>query len=268
MSQLRNMSEAIWFSFTQALNVFVSFLPALLGAIILLIIGWYISKGVARLVERGLRAIGLERAAERSGIGQFIEQSGTRWTVSRIIGVLVLWSIFLIFIQAAASILGMAQVTALINSIILFIPNLIVALAIIVVGALIAKFLAGLVRGSLYEIGVANPGFFAKLTQYVVIGFAIVAAFNELGIAETVVNTLLIGVIGALALALGLAFGLGGREVAAQITQSWYDKGSGMVERVRQRSGRFRPEGVRPAGYPPRRFEPGQPGPFEPRMGD
>lgn len=261
MNQLKDMGEAMWYSFTQALSAFMRFLPALLGAFVVLIAGWFIAGFVARWIERGLRAIGLERAVERSGIGHFIEQSGTRWTMSGIIAALIKWSIFLIFIQAAASLLGMAQITSIINSIILFIPNLIVALAIIVIGSLIAKFLAGLVRGSLSQMEAPNSGLFAKLTQYAVIGFSIVAAFNELGIAQTVVNTLLIGLIGSLALALGLAFGLGGREVAAQITRSWYDKGAGIADKIKQRSEGFQPGDV----YPSQSFEPGR---FEPRAGD
>jgi len=264
MNQLRDMGEAMWYSFTQALGAFMSFLPALLGALIVLIAGWFIAGSLARLIERGLRAIGLERAVERSGIGHFIEQSGTRWTMSGIVAALIKWSIFLIFIQAAASLLGMAQITGIINSIILFIPNLIVALAIIVIGSLIAKFLAGLVRGSLSGMEVSNSGFFAKLTQYAVIGFSIVAAFNELGIAQTVVNTLLIGLIGSLALALGLAFGLGGREVAAQITRSWYDKGVSIADKIKQRSEGF-PHSDVYSPRPPQSFEPGR---FEPRAGD
>jgi hypothetical protein len=247
----------MWYSFTNALDAVMRFLPALLGAIILLIIGWIIAAALAILVRRGLRAIGLERGVERSGIGRFIEQTGTRWTVSGVIAALVKWSIFLVFIQAAANVLGMAQVTAIINSIILFIPSLIVALAIVVIGALIAQFVARLVRGSLSEMGVSNPGLFARLTQYAIIGFAVVAALNELGIAENVVNTLLVGLVGAIALALGLAFGLGGREVAAQITQKWYENGRSLADRARQRSDRFQPSDVSPAGYAPRRFEPG-----------
>jgi Mechanosensitive ion channel, conserved TM helix len=261
MNQLRNMGEATWYSFTQALNKFMSFLPSLLGALIVLIAGWFIAGFLARLIARGLNAIGLERAVERSGIGRFIEQSGSRWTMSEIIAALIKWSIFLIFIQAAASLFGMAQVTAIINSAILFIPKLIVALAIIVIGSLIARFVAGMVRGSLAEMGVGAAGLFAKLTQYAIIGFAIVAAFNQIGIAQTVVNTLLIGLIGSLALAFGLAFGLGGREVAAQITRSWYNKGVDLADRIRQRSEGFPHSDV----YTPRMGEPGR---FEPRAGD
>ena len=261
MYQLRNLGEATWYSFTQALNTFMSYLPSLLVALIVLVVGWFIAGFLARLIARGLNAIGLERAVERSGIGRFIEQSGSRWTMSEIIAALIKWSIFLIFIQAAASLLGMAQITTIINSVILFIPKLIVALAIIVIGTLIARFVGGLVRGALAEMEVGAAGLFAKLTQYAIIGFAIVAAFNQIGVAQTVVNTLLIGFIGSLALALGLAFGLGGREVAAQITRSWYNKGMDLADKIRQRSEGFQHNDV----YTPRM---GQPKRFEPRTGD
>jgi hypothetical protein len=237
----------------------MGFIPSLIGALILLVAGWFISGFLARLIARGLNAIGLERAVERSGIGRFIERANTRWTMSEIIAALIKWSIFLIFIQAAASLFGMPQVTGIINSVILFIPKLIVALAIVVIGSLIAKFLAGLVRGSLSEMGVGYSGLFAKLTQYAIIAFSIIAAFNQIGIAQTVVNTLLFGFIGSLALALGLAFGLGGREVAAQITRSWYDKGQALADKIKQRSEGFPPSDV----YTPRMGDR-----FEPRVGD
>jgi hypothetical protein len=237
----------------------MGFIPSLIGALILLVAGWFISGFLARLIARGLNAIGLERAVERSGIGRFIERANTRWTMSEIIAALIKWSIFLIFIQAAASLFGMPQVTGIINSVILFIPKLIVALAIVVIGSLIAKFLAGLVRGSLSEMGVGYSGLFAKLTQYAVIAFSIIAAFNQIGIAQTVVNTLLFGFIGSLALALGLAFGLGGREVAAQITRSWYDKGQVLADKIKQRSEGFPHSDV----YTPRVGDR-----FEPRVGD
>src|SRR5215813_10974903 len=259
MYQLRNLGEATWYSFTQALNTFMSYLPSLLVALIVLVVGWFIAGFLARLIARGLNAIGLERAVERSGIGHFIEQSGSRWTMSEIIAALIKWSIFLIFIQAAASLLGMAQITAIINSVILFIPKLIVALAIIVFGSLIARFVAGLARGSLAEVGFGGGGLIAKLAQYAIIGFAIVAAFNQIGVAQTVVNTLLVGLIGSIALALGLAFGLGGREVAAQITRSWYDKGQVLADKIKQRSEGFPQSDV----YTPRMGDR-----FEPRVGD
>ncbi len=236
MLQIRTTSDALWLSFTNALNSFMTFLPALIGALIVLVIGWVVSGALARLIEKGLRVIGLERAVHHSGLNDFIVRSGTNWTTSKLIAELIKWFIRLIFIQAAANILGMPQITAIINSIILFIPNIIVAMVIIVIGALIAKFLSGLVRGSVSEMGVGNPNLLATLTRYAVIGFAVIAAINQLGIAAVVVNTLFIGLVGAIALAVGLAFGLGGREVAAKITESWYEGGKSMANAVSQRT--------------------------------
>ncbi|HVF86017.1 MAG TPA: mechanosensitive ion channel [Pyrinomonadaceae bacterium] len=233
---VRDTSEAVFYSFTNALNRFVSFLPALIGAAIIIIVGWIVSGLLARLIEKALKAIGFERAVEHSGIGDFIKRSGTRLTTSGVIATLIKYFIFLIFVQAAANVLGIPQLTEIINRIILFIPNVVIAMAIIVIGALIARFLSGLVRGSVSELGVGNPNLLATLTQYVVIGFAVIAAIDQLGIAATLVNTLLIGLIGSVALALGLAFGLGGRDVAKEITQKWYEGSQSLVEAAKQRA--------------------------------
>lgn len=233
---IRDTGDAIWYSFTNALNGFMSFLPALVGAIIVLIIGWIISGFLAKLIVKALNMIGFERAVQNSGISDFIRRSGTKWTTSQMIGEMIKWFIRLIFIQAAANILRMPQLTTIINSIVLFIPNLVVALVIVVIGSLIAKFLSGAVRASVSEMGVGSPNLLATLTQYAVIGFAVIAAANQIGVAAVVVNTLFIGFVAAIALAVGLALGLGGREVGAQITQSLYESSQRMADQARQRS--------------------------------
>lgn len=234
---IRDTSEAILYSLYNALYRFISFLPALIGALLIIVIGWFISGLLANLIERGLKAIGLESAVEKSGIGDFVRRSGTNMTTSGIIAVLIKYSIFLIFVQAAANVLGIPQLTEIINRIILYIPNVIVAMAIIVVGSFIAQFLAGLVRSSVSELGVGNPNLLAKLTQYIVVGFSIIAAIDQLEIAPTLVNTLLIGLIGSVALAVGLAFGLGGREVAGEIARKWYDGTQNIADAARARAG-------------------------------
>jgi hypothetical protein len=225
----RDTSEAIYYSLTNAFVHFVSFLPALIGAAIILIIGWFVAGLLARLIERALKAIGFES-------GDFIRRSGTRLSTSGVIATLVKYFIFLIFVQAAANVLGIPQLTEIINRIILFIPNVVIAMAIIVVGSLIARFLSGLVRSSVSELGVGSPNLLATLTQYIVIGFSVIAAIDQLGIAATLINTLLIGLIGSIALAVGLAFGLGGRDVAAQITQNWYQSSQTLANAARQRA--------------------------------
>jgi hypothetical protein len=229
---IEDWGDAVMVSVTDALRNFLGFLPQLLGALIVLILGWIIAGLVAGLVERGLKAVGFERAAESTGITGFVQRSGSNWTVSRILAEIVKWFIRLIAIQAAASILGMAQITGIVNSILLWLPNLVVALAIIVIGALIANFVAGLVRGATSQMGFANPDLLSAIARYAILVFVIVAAVDQLGIAETIVNTVFIGAVAAVALALGLAFGLGGQETAGQITQGWYTRGQEASQKI------------------------------------
>ena len=232
----RDTSEAVYYSLTSAFMRFINFLPALIGAAIILILGWFIAGLLAGLIERALKAVGFESAVERSGIGDFIRRSGTRMTTSGVIATLVKYFIFLIFVQAAANVLGIPQLTEIINRIVLFIPNVVIAVAIIVIGSLIARFLSGLVRSSVSELGVGSPNLLATLTQYIIVGFSVIAAIDQLGIAATLINTLLVGLIGSVALAVGLAFGLGGRDVAAEITKNWYQSSQTLANAARQRA--------------------------------
>ncbi|MCO6430879.1 MAG: hypothetical protein J5J00_08455 [Deltaproteobacteria bacterium] len=224
---LLTFGEALWASFITGLERLMAFLPQLLGAIILLVIGWVIAGVVARLTVRALRAAGVERAADKSAIGDFVRSSGTRWSVVEVFGELVKWFLRLIFIQAAASILAMPQVTTIINSIILFIPNVAVAIALLVFGSVIARFVSGTVRASVDRAGIRNPDRMAAISRWAIMAFAVVAAISQLGIAPVIVHTLFIGLVGAVALSVGLAFGLGGREVASELTHTWFERGRG-----------------------------------------
>ena len=251
METVQNWGDAVLVSVTTALQNLIGFLPALVGAILVLVIGWIISGFLAGLVEKVLKTIGFERAAQTTGISGFIQQAGSDWTASRIVAEIVKWFIRLIAIQAAASILGLTQISGAINAVLLWLPNLVVAIVIIVVAALIANFVAGIVRGSASEMGFGSPELLAGIARYGIIVFAVVAAINQLGIAPTVVNTLFIGTVGAVALAVGLAFGLGGRDVAARLTEGWYTSGQDATRRVRQYAEARSARGAAPATSAP-----------------
>jgi hypothetical protein len=224
--------DAVLVAGADALRNFLGFLPQLIGAILVLVIGWILAGLLAGLIENVLKRIGFERAAESTGIAGFVRRSGSEWTVSKVVAEIVKWFIRLIAIQAAASILGMEQISEIINSILLWLPNLVVALAIIVIGALIARFVAGIVRGATSEMGFGNPDLMASIAQYAIIVFAVIAAVDQLGIAETVVNTLFTGLVIAVAAAFAIAFGLGGQQTAARITEGWYQKGQEASQKV------------------------------------
>ena len=233
MPVVTNWLQALMVSIAGALMTFLSFLPALIGAIVIVVVGWILSGFVARLVTQLLERVGFERAAERTGVTGFISRTGARDTrASWVIGELVKWFIRLIFLEAAASAIHLTAVTDIINRIVLFIPNLVVALLVLMVGALLARFVGDLIRGSASEMGFGNPNLLASIARVAIIAFAVIVAVNQIGIAATIVNTLFMAIVFALALAVGLAFGLGGRDTASQMWQRWYVRGQEMAPRM------------------------------------
>jgi hypothetical protein len=219
MPTIHSLGEAVLVTFAAVLLM----LPAIVGAIILLIVGWFLADILARLVGTVLRRIGFETVAMRTGVTGFISMTGAHDTsATSVIAELVKWFVRLIFVEMAAEVLHISAVSNLINSIVLFIPNLIVALVVVMVGVLIANFAANVVRGGAGEMGFQNPNLLAAAARIAIIVFAVLIALNQVGIAATLVNALFIGFVAAIALAAGLAFGLGGREVAGQMWQNWY----------------------------------------------
>jgi hypothetical protein len=229
---INDWGDAVLVAVTEALSNVLGFLPSLAGAALILVLGWIISGFLGRLVESGLKRIGFEHAANQTGINGIIARAGQGWSASRVVGEVVKWFIRLIAIQAAAQVLGMEQISEIVNAVVLWLPNLVVALAIVVIGAVIGRVVGGAVRASTSEMGLGNPDLLGGVARYAVIAFALVAALGQLGIGETVVNTLLIGIVGAIGLAIAIAFGLGGREVAAELTRRWYENGQAATEKL------------------------------------
>ena len=225
--------DAVMLSITAALVTFLSFLPAIIGAIIILVVGWILADFVGRIVTAFLSKIGFERAAQRTGISGFVSRTGVRDArVSRLIGELAKWFIRLIFLEAAAEAVHLTAVTQVLNQIVLFIPNLIVAVVVLMVGALIARFVGDMVRGGASEMGFTNPNLVATVARVAIMVFAVIVAVNQIGVAAALVNTLFMGIVFAVALAAGLAFGLGGRDTASQMWQTWYARGREMAPRM------------------------------------
>jgi len=232
-----NWGDALLVSITGALVALLSFIPALIGAAIILIIGWVLSGILARVVETVLNKVGFEHAAERTGISGVISRSGAGTVrASHVIAELVKWFVRLIFLEIAAQALHLTAVTTLVNSIVLFIPNLVVALIIVLVGVLAAQFIGRLVRGGLSKANFPNANLFGTVAEYGIIGLAVVTALNQIGIASIIVTILFAGIVGALALAAGLAFGLGGRETASEIWETTYQQSQQAVQQLARSS--------------------------------
>ncbi|BDE07946.1 hypothetical protein WPS_32220 [Vulcanimicrobium alpinum] len=226
MTTVTDWTAGLITGLTAGLSHFFAAIPNILGALILLIIGWVIAGIVGGLVTKLAQGVHVDTVGNRVGVNNFLEKSGSKLKASNVIGEIVKWVVRLVFIEMAAEQLGMPQISIIINQILGFIPNILVAMVILGVGAFLGQLLGAIVRGAASEAMVGNSGLLAKLTSGAVMAFAIIAALNELNVAPVVVNTLYIGLVSALALALGLAFGLGGRETAARLTEKW----SGQLE--------------------------------------
>jgi hypothetical protein len=214
---VRDAGEAFRASLAGALNTFLSAIPRVIGFALVLIVGWIISSLFARGVQALLHAVKFNDLARRSGFADFVQKMGVRNDSSGVIASIVKWFVRLITLVVAFDTLGLPAVSNVLQQLLLWLPNLVVALVVLVIGGLAANALSQLVRGTTAQAGFTNPDMLATVTKVAVWGFAIVVAVNQLGIATTLINTLLIGIVGAFSIAFGLAFGLGGRDRAAQM---------------------------------------------------
>ncbi len=225
-------SGTLWHGLTAGLDRFANGVPTVLGALLILIIGWIIAGALAAVVTKLSRTAHVDTLADHARVNDFLSRSGTRMKASDILGAVIKWVVRLVFIEMAAEQCGLTQVTTLVNGILAYIPKIIVSLLLLGVGAFLGNLLAGIVRGAASEAGMGNPSLLGKLASGAVMAFAIIAAVNELGVAPVVVNTLYIGLVAALALALGLSFGLGGKEAAARLTEQWVGQAQQTAQRA------------------------------------
>jgi hypothetical protein len=209
------------YAFKAALANTVAFLPHLLAFLLIIIVGWVLASLIARVVSTLLRSIRFNELAQSSGLSEFIRNMGIRATSAEVIGGVVKWFVRLIALVVAFDALGLPAVSAVLQQLLLWLPNLVVAMVVLVVGGLAAGAISRLVRGTTSEAGFNNPDTLATVARVAVWAFAVVVAVNQLGIATVLIDTLVIGVVSALALASGLAFGLGGRDRAARALERW-----------------------------------------------
>ena len=233
-TQITEWSAALMTSLAAAMGLLFSAIPKILGFAVIIIVGWLIASLFEKGVAAILRRIKFNDLARRSGFADFVNKMGMDTDSSGMIGVVVKWFIRLIALVVAFDALGLPAVSDVLRQLLLWLPNVVVALVVLVIGGLAARALSNIVRGAAAEGGLANADFLARIAAVLVWAFAVVVAVNQIGVATTLVNELFVAFVGALALGVGLAFGLGGRETAAEIVRQWYAKArpaSGQIPR-------------------------------------
>lgn len=212
--------SALQQSFYNLLWNTVNFLPALLFAIIVFVIGWFVAVWLGWVIAEAIRALRVDHALRTAGIDDVVTRAGYHLDAGAFVGALVKWFIILVFLIASLQILGLTQVTFFLQQIVIgYLPNVIVAVLILLVGAVIAQVAEGVVSGSARAAGIAAAGFVGTMTRWAIWIFAILAALSQLQIAQAILQTLFTGVVVALALAFGLSFGLGGQDAASRFIE-------------------------------------------------
>lgn len=209
-------------SFTSAFAQVIALAPKVLAAVIVLAAGYIVAKLVANAVSALADKLGLQRAAERSGLSKSMEQAGVTRTVPQIVGTIMFWLLLSVFLVAAFDILQLPGVTNAIEKAVAYIPKVLVATILVVFGLLLAAFLRGVIATSADRIGVSYAQQLANGCYYILALMTFIAAFEQLQITFELLNFAILIAFGAVALALGLSFGLGGRDVMAGILCGYY----------------------------------------------
>jgi len=203
-----NPLQDIWYRF-------VIFLPNLVGALLILLIGWIVAVGLDRLVVQILKQLKLDSALNKLGANNLFKKAGANFEASDFIGALVKWTVLLVSFLAAADVLGLSKITDFLNQILNYIPNIFVAVFILMLGVLAANFFAHVIRGAVGAARLRTANFLAAVTKWIIWIFSILVALNQLGIAASIIDRLVTAIFLMIALAGGLAFGLGGQKAAS-----------------------------------------------------
>src|SRR3712207_1460222 len=220
--------QAVTQSLSDGLGAILGALPALIGAIIILIIGFIIAKVLKGIVTRVLQSMGFEGWMESGGIKQFFDRSQTTQTPLSILGKLIFWLVFFIAITMAVDTLGISAISDVLAQFIAYIPQIIAAILILVLATLLANFVAGIVRGA------TGSDFTGSVAPYGIIVFAAFAALTQLGIAPELIAPTFLILVGSVALAAAIAFGLGGRNVAQDVVEGYYDRRDEAKQQIQQ----------------------------------
>jgi len=222
---VQNLSETFMSSMESLWSQLLGFIPSLLGAIIVLIIGLIIASILGKLTKKVIKFTRIDKLIEKTGLKHEMELLGIKLTFADIVGWLVKWFFIIVTFVAVVDILKISQLTIFLERIVLYIPNIIIAVVILTLGLIVGKVLKSGAKNTLIRMSIKEKlaNFLGNLTKWSILVFSFMAALIQLGIAASLIQTLFTGLILMIALAAGLAFGLGGREHAKKIL-TWIEE--------------------------------------------
>jgi small-conductance mechanosensitive channel len=214
---IQTWGDVLAASFQQLWAGVVQFLPRIVIAIIVLIIGWIIAVAIGKLVAQIIRALKVDKALQGLGVEGPVSRAGFKLDAGLFLGELVKWFLFVVFLVAALDVLRLEQVNIFLRDVVLgYLPDVIIAALILIIGAVIADLAKRVISGSAKAAQIASAGFLGGVAKWAIWIFALLAALFQLGVAAGFIQTIFTGFIAMLAIAGGLAFGLGGRDAASR----------------------------------------------------
>src|SRR6185295_13640298 len=212
----------------EPLRVFLAqaadFLPRLGLALVILIAGWLIAKMVRFTIDRGLRKVNFHIITERAGIDGFLKDGGIRMDATDILAMLVYWIVILVALVVGFNLLGLSYVTDLLSRVLLFVPKVLVAMLILAFGAYFARFVGNAVCAYFRNIHLQDADLLGKLAQYAILTFVVLIALDQVNVGGDIVRQTFLIVLAGVVFALALAFGLGGKDWAAEMLERWWPR--------------------------------------------
>lgn len=209
--------DVLIMSFQDIWSGVANFLPVFIIAIVVFVVGLVVASALGKIVEQVIKTLKVDKALESLGVEEVVNKAGMKLNSGVFLGELVKWFFIIVFLVAAVDVLGLTKVNEFLSDTVLtYLPNVIIAVLLLIAGALIAGVMQKIVVSSSKAAGIVSAGMIGGITKWAIWIFAILAALYQLGIVGDLIQTLFTGFVGMLAIAGGLAFGLGGKEAAAR----------------------------------------------------
>lgn len=205
---VKAMSVKIW-----------SYIPAIAGAIVILVVGWLVAKAIEAIIARILKAVKLDAASEKAGIAGVLAQGEIRLTLSELIGAVVYWLIMLIVLATTLDALNLKIASELLTRVVGYVPNILGAIFILILGAFVANFVGAVVRTAGNNAGIKNTKLLSQLAQTILMVFAVIIAIEQLQIATTLLVLSVNIILVSIGLGAAIAFGLGCKDIAGKFMQ-------------------------------------------------
>jgi len=200
----------------QMLTKILAYLPILLGALAILIVGWIIARAIRKTIDWLLKVVRFDTLADKAGVSEILRKGDLKISAREVVSGIVYWLIIIMVLVMAVDALGLPKASDVLAGLFAYVPNVIAALLVLVVAMFLASFVSGIVRTAAGNANLPKPEIFASISRWAIIIFAATVSLEQLGIASLLVTTTFNIILGGICLALALAFGLGGKDVAAK----------------------------------------------------